>query len=140
VNRNRTLGWTAAGLIVVIAAFATGRALYPTAESSFAYETDAPAYEPAASVEGRSRAGFAGVGVSGAIDGQIVFAGRVVDIKSNALTLESVDGVPSVIGISAASPVRVIEAATTAALRPGASVLVQRDGDDAVAVLVVLDQ
>jgi hypothetical protein len=129
--------WLVGGAAAAVLAFAIGRALHPPAESAFAYDTSAPAYGTPASVAATSDGGFTGFGGSGPFEGATIVSGRVTGTTADTISIESAGGIRSTLRSGAGSPLRRIEAAPASALQPGVSVIVRRDGDDAVAVLVV---
>lgn len=127
------------GVMLAVAGFFAGRELRNDNGSAAAYDFKAPAYAPSDPIAGFSRGGFTGFGETPGLDGKTIIAGRVIELTGDSFTLESAAGVRSTVRLADEAPLRRIEAATAAALRPGANVIVRKQPgkDEAAAVLVV---
>ena len=129
--------WAGAGIALVLVAFFAGHQLRPEPATAKAFDQDGPAYEVAKEAAGVSKGGFSGFGESPGPDGRTVVAGRVVSVNGDTVTVDSPSGQKSTIRLTGNGPLRRLEASSREALRPGMSVLVRRDGNQAEAVLVV---
>lgn len=126
------------GAVVVIAlGFFAGRSLRPESGAAYSFDAKAPALEAAASAA-TSKAGFTGF-AEGA-DARTVISGRVVSANDSAILLQRPDGTTTTVRVTPQSPLRRLGASDRSGIRTGAQVLVRREGDDAVAVLVLTGQ
>lgn len=136
---NRRLSTALAVACAVIAAlgFVAGRSLRPDSGAAYSFDANAPALE-AVTTAATSKGGF--TGFTEGIDARTVISGRVVSATDSAITLQRADGTTTTVRVTPQSPLRRLETADRAAIRPGAQVLIRREGDAAEAVLVVANQ
>ena len=132
-------GWAVAGVIVAALGFVAGRGMNSEDVVAPAFDLEASSYDAPASAAGLSKGGFSGFGESEGATGRTVVAGKVVAVTGDSLTIESPSGQRSMVRLTSSQTLRRLEPATREALRPGASVLIRRDGDSAQAVLVVTE-
>jgi hypothetical protein len=136
VRRWTTAGLVVAAAVVVALGFLVGRSLRPESGAAYSFEADAPALQAVASAA-TSKAGFTGFSEG---DQRTVISGHVVSATDTSITLQRADGTTTVLRVTPQAPLRRLEAAERGAIRAGAQVLVRRDGDDVVAVLIVAPQ
>jgi hypothetical protein len=132
----RRYAWLALIPVVALAAFFAGRELRPSDAASFDYDRSSATYEPVASQRGVTKAGFSGFGEE-AIDGAPLVAGRIRTVGPDAVTVETAGGELLQVRLTGAAPLRRIEPGAADAIRPGMTVVVRPDGDEAAAVLLL---
>jgi hypothetical protein len=128
--------WVAAGVVVAALAFFAGRSLHANGGATASFTLDAPAYTVPQSAAGYSKAGFSGFTETPA-EGLTVLAGRVVTTTSDSITVESAGGQRSSIRLSGSGPMLRLEPDSRDSLRPGVTVIVRREANDAAAILSV---
>jgi len=133
-------GWVAAALVIALAAFFVGGALRPEAAPHYVFDVSAPAYEAnLGAIAARSPGGFTGFGELAGGDDRTVIGGRVVEVSSSLLTIETQQGARTTLRLGANPKLTRLEAGSRQLLKPGATVIVRRGDqqDEAAAVLVL---
>ena len=129
--------WLALLPAVAALAFLVGRELRSDAADSFAYDLEAPGYVAAVPATGLSSGGFSGFGASGPLDGDAVIAGRITAVGGGQISVRT-EGGDVTLRVQDGSVIRRIEAAPSAALRPGSTVVAHLASSGEVAALLVL--
>ena len=129
-----TAGFVVAAAIIVALGFFAGRSLQPQSGTAYSFDASAPALEPVVSAA-TSKAGF--TGFTEGTDARTVISGRVVSATDTSITLQRPDGTTTTLRVTPQAPLRRLDASDRAAIRPGARVLIRRNGDDATAVLIL---
>ena len=137
MSSRMTAGLVIAAAVIVAFGFFAGRSLRPQSGAAYTFEAAVPALEPVVSAA-TSKAGFTGF-TEGA-DARTVISGRVVSATDTAITLQRPDGTTTTLRVTPQSPLRRLEASDRTFIRPGAQVLVRRNGEDATAVLILAPQ
>jgi hypothetical protein len=131
------VAWVAASIALALLAFFAGRALHGQDTQAASFDLSGPAFETSDAAVGLSKAGFSGFTEAG--DGRTVISGRIVSTTSDAITVESPSGQRSTLRLTGQAPLSRLEPSTRAALRPGVTVIVRRDGGIGRAALVVAE-
>lgn len=137
MNGRMTAGLVVGAAVIVALGFLAGRSLRPQSGAAYTFEAAVPALEPIVSAA-TSKAGFTGFTESA--DSRTVISGRVVAATDTAITLQRPDGTTTTLRVTPQAPLRRLEASDRTQIRPGAQVLIRRNGDDATAVLVLAPQ
>jgi hypothetical protein len=137
MNGRMAAGLVIVAVVIVALGFFAGRSLRPQSGAAYTFDTAAPALEPVVSAA-TSKAGFTGF-TEGA-DARTVISGRIVSASDSAITLQRPDGTTTTLRVTPQAPLRRLEAADRTAIRPGAQVLIRRNGDDATALLILATQ
>jgi hypothetical protein len=123
----------ALGAVIAVAAFFGGRELRGEPEAPVnAFDTTGPSFFANPPVVAESVAGFTG---DGALGGRPVFSGEVVSIDGSMVTISTPSG-EMTIEVSDDSKLWQLES-YSGAIEPGDNVVVRREGETAVAVLLV---
>ena len=131
--------WTIVALVAGVAGFLGGRALLPQEAAAHVFAAETPAYVGAPSAVGVSLGGFSGFGETSHLEGKTVLTGRVLNVGSDGVAIETPWGTASIIVLRGDRPLRLIEAASLDDLQAGTTVVAQTGpgGSEAEGVLIV---
>ncbi len=139
-REQKFIAWFGAALAIAVVAFFVGGALKPEEAPNYLFNLDAPAYQAdLGAIAAKSKGGFTGFGdLEGGAD-RTVLGGRVVEVTTTSLTLETLQGSQTTLRLGATSRLTRLETGSRALIRPGATVIVKRGEQpgEAVAVLVL---
>ena len=133
--------WVAAAVLTGAIAYLAGSALKPGAETTYLFDTQAPAYGDPSAIAATSPGGFTGFGeTAGSVD-RVVVSGRVTEFTDSSITLEGALGQTTLLTFGDSPRVYRLEAATNELLRPGVTIALRlNEAGDTVEGVLVLSQ
>lgn len=134
------VAWIVAALVSAIAAFVVGGALKPEEAPHYVFDVSAPAYQAdLGAIAARSPGGFTGFGELAGGDDRTVIGGRVVELTSSQLIIETQQGAQTTLRLGVNPKLTRLAAGSRQLLKPGATVIVRRgeQQNEAAAVLVL---